>query len=841
MNTKNPSAPGGPPAIADAVRKALALHQSGNLAGAERGYREILGVEPGQFEALHYLGMLEAQSGRLEESLGHLDQALKVNPDSLEARMSQTNVLKALNRPAEAIASCEAALRVKADFALGHYTRGNLLLELGRLEEALACYERVVELIPENAEVLYNRGLALQLLKRYEEALASYERALAQAPADVEVLTNHGIVLYELKRYEEALASYDQALARKPDFAEALNNRANVLLDLRRPEEALASCDRALALRPDYVGALNNRGSALYQLKRYDEALVSCDRALALEPDLVEALNNRGSVLRELKRPVEALESLERALQINPDFSEAHNNCGLVWRDLRRFEEALTCCDRALQIKPDTAEYLNNRGVALGDLKRYAEAAQSFGRIVEIAPGYDFCRGQLLHSKMLCCDWTNVIELCESVKKDVRAGKKTAEPFGYQGIADSAQDLRACAELFVVEKFPRRAMVRGGATRRDNSKIRIGYLSGEFRDQATSVLMTELFELHDKSRFEIYAFDNGWDDGSEIRARLNQAFHEIIDISVLGDLAAASLIQDKGIDILVNLNGYFGRGRQGVFSYKPSPVQVNYLGFPGTIGADYIDYMIADSTLVPEGAQKFYSEKVVFLPNSYQVNDSKRRIADKKFSRKDLSLPEAGFVFCCFNNNYKITPEVFDVWMRILKQVEGGVLWLLEDNPDAVVNLRKEAEHRGVDPNRVIFAKRMPLADHLARQRMADLFLDTLPCNAHTTASDALWAGLPLLTCMGETFSSRVAASLLNAIHMPELITHSLEEYESLAIALATDPARLKALREKLESNRLTTPLFDSALFTKHIEAAYTMMFERYQAGLPPDHLYVPS
>jgi protein O-GlcNAc transferase len=424
--------------------------------------------------------------------------------------------------------------------------------------------------------------------------------------------------------------------------------------------------------------------------------------------------------------------------------------------------------------------------------------------------------------------------IVDAVRDDVRAGRKSGEPFGYQGVSDSLQDLRRCAEILAAERFPPSSAMFSDS-RYENAKIRIGYLAGEFRQQATAVLMTGLFELHDRTRFETVAFDNGWDDGSELRGRIEKAFDEMVDISRLSDYEAATMIRQKRIDILVNLNGYFGHGRQGVFSHRAAPIQVNYLGFPGTLGADYIDYIVADRHVLPPEHEAFYTEKVVRLPDSYQANDSKRRIAERTPTRAELNLPDRGFVFCCFNNNYKVTPQMFDVWMRLLRNAPGSVLWLLEDNPEASRNLRREAERRAVAAQRLVFAPRVKLDEHLARHRLADLFLDTLPYNAHTTASDALWAGLPVLTCMGSAFAGRVASSLLHAIGLPELITHRVEDYEALALKLAATPDLLQDLRTRLAQNRTVFPLFDTDRFRRHIESAYLQMWERYQREQPPE------
>ena len=553
-----------------------------------------------------------------------------------------------------------------------------------------------------------------------------------------------------------------------------------------------------------------------------------------MAPDHAEALITRSAILRDLKCFNEALNSCDLALRIFPDHVIALINRGSVLRDLNRPGEALHCLERALRIEPENQDALLNRGRLLGKLKRHDEAARFYEKLLGLVPDYPFAKGELLHQKMLCCDWNQFDFLANSIEADIRAGKKSAEPFGYLAIASSAEQLRRRVELYLADAFPAVASPMWTGQRHDNAKIRIGYLSGEFGEQATSVLLTELFELHDKHRFELFAFDSGHDDGSERRRRICRALDEIVDISGLSDIEAAAVINRRRIDILVNLNGYFGNARQGVFSHKPCPVQVNYLGFPGTIGADYIDYIIADRWVIPPEHHAHYAEKVVYLPDTYQVNDRKRAIAEHAPTRAEAKLPATGFVFCCFNNSYKITPAIFSLWMGLLQKVPDSVLWLLEDNANVAENLRKTAVAHGVAPARIVFAPRAELGVHLARHQLADLFLDTLPCNAHTTASDALWAGLPLLTCEGSTFAGRVAASVLSAVGLPELITGSLQEYEERALQLSTTPALLGDIRDKLARNRATHALFNTERFCRHIEAAYINMWQRYQRGEPP-------
>jgi len=390
--------------------------------------------------------------------------------------------------------------------------------------------------------------------------------------------------------------------------------------------------------------------------------------------------------------------------------------------------------------------------------------------------------------------------------------------------------------LYNAEQFPADPKITPGHPP-EHKKIRIGYLGDCFREQAVSYLLVGALELADKSRFELYGFDNGWDDGSETRKRVNSSLMEMIDVSSRNDTSAAAIIREREIDILVNLNVYFGDHRTGVFAKRPAPIQVNYLGFPATLGASYCDYIIADRWVIPSDDRDYYTEKVVYLPECYQANDNKRAISARAFSRAQCDLPANGFVFCCFNNSFKITPEVFDRWMHILIKTTDSVLWLIEDNTSVAANLREEAKARGVDPDRLIFAKRMYPTEHLARHRLADLFLDTLPYNAHTTASDALWAGLPVLTQLGSTFPGRVAASLLNAVGLPELVASTPQAYEDLAIELAANPEKLAAIKRKLSKNRLTMPLFDTGLYARCLDAAYATMYERYRAGLLPDHI----
>ncbi|HEY8336480.1 MAG TPA: tetratricopeptide repeat protein [Tardiphaga sp.] len=654
-------------------------------------------------------------------------------------------------------------------------------------------------------------------------------------------LFKRAISSFQQGHLAEAERSFRQLLRKEPRHPAALNLLAVVLVAQKKFAEAEPCLQSALKLNATSDATFYNYGLVLKALGRPDEAVQRFTQAIALNPGSADSWNARGAALNDLNDPQAAIADFDRAISLNPNDPAAFFNKSRSFTKLKRYDDARAACDRALAMQPGMAEAWFSRGFILQQLRRPAEAADAYARALQIDPQMPLVKGDLLHQKMLTCDWAGTDRLVADIDSDLAAGRLSVEPFAWQGIATSERSLQRCAEIYSANRFPARFGKADLPALRTAGKIRIGYLSGEFRQQATSLLLVGVLEQHDRQKFEVFAIDNGFDDGSATRRRIDAAVDGIIDIAALPDPQAVAAIRAGGIDILVNLNGYFGDARTRVFARRAAPIQVNYLGFPGTLGSHYMDYIIADRHVLPAEHRQFYSEKVAWLPDCYQANDRQRPIAERTFSRAECGLPAEGFVFCCFNNNYKITPATFDGWMRILNQVPGSVLWLLEDNVVAAANLRREAETRGIDAGRLVFAGRLPADEHLARHRCASLFLDTLPYNAHTTASDALWAGLPLLTCRGETFAGRVAASLLHNIGLPELVATSQSDYERLAIELAAQPTRLAAIARKLADNRLAAPLFDTARFTGHIEAAYLAMVERCRTGLPPDHIAVVS
>lgn len=617
------------------------------------------------------------------------------------------------------------------------------------------------------------------------EAARLYRQILVSMPAP-EIMVNYGNVLGQLGNRAEALVQFDQAVKLKPGLFEAVFNRANLLLEIGRAPEALADFERAVAIRRDIPAVWNNRGTALRRLRRLDEALASYEQAAALAPTHVNALTNRAMALFELRRLDLALKAADDALAVQRDFAEALYVKANTLRDLARPEQALAAYEQVLKLQPAHPHALNG--------------AAQVARIL--------------------CDFPRAGALAPQVLENAPGGSALIQPFVLMGYSDDAALLRRCAENYVHRMAPAQPSLWDGK-RYSHERIRLAYLSADFHQHPTAQLLAELFERHDRTRFEITAIAFGPDDGSALRARLKKAFDHFEDVRGKSDLEVAQMLRAREIDIAVDLNGHTQDARPAIFSHRPCPVQVNYLVYPGTTGARFMDVVLADRIVLPVDQQPFFSEKIVHLPDCYQANDA-TRIVPPAPTRAEAGLPEKGFVFCCFNNSWKITQPVFDIWMRLLEQVDGSLLWLL-DGPHAG-NLRAHAKARGIDPDRLVFAPRLPPDQHLARHQLAGLFLDTLPYNAHTTCSDALWAGLPVVTCYGKSFTGRVAASLLKAVDLMELVTLSPQKYEELALDLATNPALLKATRDKLARNRTTTPLFDSERFRKGIEAAYEAM-----------------
>jgi protein O-GlcNAc transferase len=704
--------------------------------------------------------------------------------------------------------------------------------KLGLLAEAEKYYAAILEVQPDHFDALYLLGILRQQQGNSVEALRLSGEALATNSRSAESLRTFAAVLDTLDRHEAALAIHDKAIAAKRDRCEALVSHGVALIQLGRPQEALPVFDEALAIDERHIEARINRGVTLLHLRRLQEALDGFDGVLAVEEHHTEALVSRGVALLHLGRNQEALAAFDKAIEIKPDHLLALSNRVVTLAALGRYDDALDACDRVLAVNPSDAEVLYIRGNTLWARDKVEEAIESY----EQAWALNHARAlsMLALYRLTIADWTRSGELSDALHKGIAEGA-FIYPFISVVFGLHPRDQLKAATNYLRASLPVAPKQYGHSAAIHSGKLRIAYVSSDFRQHAVALAIAELFERHDRARFEIIGVSLCRNDGSEIRARIVNSFDQFHDVSSDTDESIAKLLNDSEVHIAVDLNGPTQGSRQGLFAYRAAPVQAVYLGYPATTGADFIDYILADATVLPFDQQPFFSERIVHLPDCYHANDTTRRISPQTPTRSDLGLPDRGLVFCCFNKTTKISVPVFDVWMRLLAQVHGSVLWLSAMKTPAQANLRREAAARGIEPDRLIFAPYAGhIEDHLARHRVADLFLDTLPYNAHSTACDALWAGLPVVTCLGNAFSGRVAGSMLKAAGLPELVTHSLEDYEALAHKLATDPALLPSIRRKLDDNRSSCPLFDSDRFRRHVEAAYQTMWDIHRRGESP-------
>lgn len=794
--------------MAGLIEIAMRFHVEGRLADAERAYNTVLRQDPNQFDALNLLGVLKLQQGDANAAHALISKAVGAKPRSVAALCNLSAVLLALDRSAEALSACD----------------------------------RVLAIDPTDAEAHYNRGAALLNLKRPDEAVASFDRVLAVTPGHVNALFNRANALAALGQFDAAHATLDKLIALAPRHAAALNNHGSALVKLGRPAEALASYDAALAVEPDDAAVLRNRGNALVKLGRFEDALASLDQALSFAPEPAATVAVRAEALRGLGRNSDAIACYHQILNLQPDDYDALVNCSDIQLKLGHPAEALAGYDQAIGFRPNGAEAISRRGFALLQLSRPAEAIEAFRRALGVDTNSTEALGGLAATALEVCHWTQVDELTTRLLDGVTAGQGPISPVLMLGYSDDPAVLLQCSRHLVSRQVPQPPppLRRIPVIKRD--RIRVAYVSGDFRAHATAYQLADLIERHDRSRFELIGISL-IRDASEIHARLARAFDRFFDLPAAGDREIAQLLSDQEADIAVDLMGYAIHSRMRMFAYRPAPIQVNYLAYSGTTGADFIDYVIGDSVVLPFDQQPFYTEKIVQLPDTFRVGGSDRWATLPSPTRGEAGLPEQSIVFSSFGHPSKISPEIFEVWMKLLGAVEGSVLWLAAQHPVTHDNLRREAAARGVDPERLIMAPRLPrIEDHLARQRLADIFLDTVPCNAHAAVAEALWAAVPVVTCLGRVLAGRTSAGLLESAGVPELATQSLTDYEALALWLAADPAALAAVRTQLDHNRSSRgPVFDTNRLRRHIEAAYATMWEIWQRGEQPCSFAVPA
>lgn len=715
---------------------------------------------------------------------------------------------------------------------------GLALHRQGRLDEARAHYHQALQAEPGQVQALHFLGVSYAQAQQAEQALPWLQQAVALAPQDPALHYSLGNVLSDLRQHEAAAQAYQQATTLKPDWVAAHNNRGLALRELRRWDEALQAFDTALQAQPDYAVGHNNKGVTLVAQGRLEQALSSYQQALSLNPSYLDAHKNLASALDQLSQHEAAQSHWRQAVHLKPEDPAALLGWARNSLARRQAGDAVQALQRLLGLQPEDLQARHLLGMAWLEQGDYPAAIRELETVRQADPSRPFLLGELAHARLQAADWQGLDDLRQQIHAGLMARQPVVLPFTALGLFDDPAAQRLAAAVFLDHEHP--TLSKTGVPRPSprvrsrQDKVRLAYLSADFHQHATTHLIAELFELHDRQRFELVALSYGpaWADPA--RRRVQAAFDRFEEVGALSDAQIAQRARALGVDIAIDLKGFTTWGRPGVFLHRAAPLQVSYLGYPGTWGHPAMDYLIADRLVVPPGAQMHFSEHLVTLPHSYQVNDRQRTLSTRRYQRADGQLPAQGMVFCCFNNSYKINPETFALWLRILQRCPGSVLWLLEDPGPAPQQLRAAAQAQGVAPSRLVFAPRCASPEHLARHALADLVLDTLTYNAHTTASDALRSGVPVLTCPGASFASRVAASLNAAVGLSALNMACIEDYEAEAVALAHDPQRLQAYKSHLRSQGLGAPLFDTPRFTRDLEAAYLAMMARQAQGFAP-------
>ncbi|MBF0182128.1 MAG: tetratricopeptide repeat protein [Magnetococcales bacterium] len=811
--------------------QALRHHQEGRLTEAETLYRRILARNANHADAMHLLGVLSHQGGRHEAALEWIDKAIALRQDPLYL-LNLGNLLKEMGRLDDAIASFRQALALDPDRVEAHFGLACALRHTDP-EASSRALMRVIALQPEHAEALHLLGMAVFAAGRLDEAVELVERAIASNDRDATYHCNLGVLYKKRDQPDKTVECYRRALAIQPDLFETAYKMGLSLQGMGRHDEAEAAFREALRVNPDLADVHNSLGILLHGMNRLEEAEEALRRAILLEPGLAMATNNLGNLLKDQERYLEAEAAFREAVRIDAGNAKVRHNLALMLWEQRRNEEAEHFYREAVRLDPGQVESHFALGLLLMELDRREEARAAFQRALDARPDFAEACGFIVRILMLECDWPVLAEWHDRLMALLHAGHRRIAPMLMQFLPIPPVEQRRIATAYGNHLIPAvREWSPGPHFTADPKRLVIGYFSGDFRNHPVAHQMAGLFAGHDRDRFEVIVYSHGEDDGSEVRDRIRRECDRFVDMRRFSDVGMARAIREDGVHILVDLQGYTKWNRIKVLGLRPAPLQVGWLGYPGTLGVDRLaDYLIGDPVATPPEHAAYFGETLALLPNCYLPNDRERRMGPTP-TRREAGLPDEGFVFCSFNQSVKFNPESFDVWCRLFLAVPDSVLWLRCDDASARANLRQEAQARGIDPSRLVFSPRMPgMGGHLARLSLADLALDTFPYNSHSTGSDALWCGVPLLTRIGEGFQSRVGAGLLRAVGLPELITTHWEEYLALAIALANDPGRLRDLRQRLLDNRATSPLFDTVRFTRNLERLYERMWRDWRAG----------
>ena len=788
----------------------------GNNSMAKDYYRKAIEINSSYAPALTNLGIIELKNGNNEEALSLLKKSTEYDPQLTPAWVNLANGYLKLGMAKEAEVACLRLIKLNPNIYRFNFLLANTFIMQNKLKEGEIYLRKTIKLQNNFFQAHLNLGAILIDLGKIKEAEVFTRQAIKLKPDIPEAHNNLGSILKDIGKLNEAELSTRKAIELKPDYTDSYYNLGLILRSLGKLNEAELSTRKAIELKPSYALAHNNLGLILRDLDKLIEAELVTRKAIELKPDLAIAHNNLGGILKDIGKLNEAELSTRKAIELKPDLAIAYSNLGSILRPLGKLNEAELVTRKAIELKPNLAIAYSNLGSILKDNGKYDQAVKFYEQGLKLDIKSDSNKFGLITSKGYICQW-NEQKMQNMWLTELGTKESSVNPWDLFSLEDNPSKHLIRSRRFHKEFFNKEAQK---ITSLSNKKIHIGYFSADFREHPTMFLITSILKLHDKSKFKIflYSFTPKEDEFTNIAKNSGCIFRDIKD---LNDIEASSLARDDKLDIAIDLMGYTRHNRMSIFSYRVAPIQINYLGFPGSVGADNIDYILADKIIIPKESKRFYSEKIIYMPNCYQCNDNRKYISKETLSRKDLNLPDEGFIFTCFNNNYKITPKEFDIWMRLLKEVKESVLWLYGSNKWSISNLKKEALKRNIDPQRLIFANRMPLRRHLARYSFGDLALDTFNCNGHTTTSDALWAGLPVLTKIGESFAARVSASLLTFTGLSELITYNEKEYEEKALNIANNPIEIKRLKSNLANSRETSSLYNSELFTRDLESKF--------------------
>ncbi|MFL2494241.1 MAG: tetratricopeptide repeat protein [Porticoccaceae bacterium] len=818
----------------------LQHYQSGNYIYTEKVALSLTQKYPNHEFGWKVLAAVLQNFGRIPEALSAALKVIKIAPGDAEARFNLGKVLEELERLKEAETSYRDAIVLKPKFPEAHFNLGTTLKKLGKFDAAEASFKRALEIKAEFNLALIELGNLLKQQGRLEEACANFQKAVDLSSRDVIALGKLGASLYDLGRLEEAKLIYEKSINVEPNDPITWNNLGNLYKSLNRLEQAEITYRKSLSLDSGFAVGHVNLAIVLQEMGKFKGAEESCRNAIALDPNFAEAHLNLGIALQSLQSLKEAKSSYEQAILLNPIYTDAHNNLGVTLQKLNRLDEARICFNKAVELNPNYADGHRNLGTCYSLMKRPEEALASYIRAHNLIPNLAYLLGDMLFAKLQICAWDNLCEYINDLEIRINTGDHASTPFPLHALVESPELIKRGTTEFTTRKHPKSNALPVLQSYDNHKRIRVGYFSPDFHNHPVTTVIADLFKNHDRAKFEIHAFSFGPDTCDEWNLRVKDGVDHFHDVRELSDIDIAILARSEEIDIAVDLAGYTKNNRIGIFAMAAAPIQIGYLGFLGTMGADYYDYIIADKIIVPETRRENYSEKIMYVPH-YQVNSLHTYSPDLSLTREYFGLPNDVFVFCCFNNTYKFTPDALDVWARILKETDDSVLMLYAKNEITIKNLKREAQNRGVDPSRLIFGDRLSGSEYHARYQAVDLFLDTFLYNGCATSSDALRMGCPVLTCMGDSFSSRFGASLLTSLDLPELITSNKMDYEQLAVELATNPAKFKTIKNKLNQNLTTQPLYNTQKFANSLEVAYLAAHHRCLQSDHPDDICIHS